>query len=247
MLKWAWDLVPLRGTLCYLRRMTSRPAPADRSLERSSAAIRLLAQQGYDATTAEDLADAVGMSRSTFFRRYGSKDDVIFADHDHALARLEAFLAAADGTGLVDALGEGTTDVLRLLIRDPEAARQRFELMRRTPSLRDRELVITHRYERVYARTLRDRLPEAPAWVAASLSAGIVAVHNRTLRDWLRGDVADAPRAFARDYRRLAGLYQEWLEPGAGGERRVLVAVYDAAGTPDQVLDAVAARLSAEP
>ena len=220
----------------------SRDAPA---ADRSAAAIRRLAEQGYEATTAEDLAEAVGMSRSTFFRRFGSKDDVVFTDHDHALAQLESFLAT---TALppADALVEGTEDVLRLLIRDPEAARLRSDLMRKTPALRNRELVITHRYERVYAGFLRRALPDgAPGWVIASLSASLVAVHNATLRDWLRGRIADAPRAAGRDLRRVVALYDRWLSPGGAPRQRVLVAVYDADGSPDAVLDAVAAGLEA--
>lgn len=223
---------------------TTRAAAAPDS---STAAIRRLAEQGYDATTAEDLADAVGMSRSTFFRRFGSKDDVVFADHDHALAQLELFLSTTE-LPADEALVEGTADVLRLLVRDPEAARLRFDLMRHTPSLRDRELIITHRYERVFARYIREALqPGSPDWAASALAASLVAVHNATLRDWLRGRVTDAPRAVTRALRQLTALYEHWLSPDASeGRRRVLVAVYDAAGSPDAVLGAVAAQLGRE-
>ena len=218
-----------------------RTAPAPDS---SAAAIRRIAERGYEATTAGDLADAVGMSRSTFFRRFGSKDDVVFADHDFALDALESFL---DQTTLPapEALVQGTADVLRLLIRDPEAARLRFDLMRHVPALRDRELVITHRYERVFSRFVREALPRtAPEWVPAALAAALVAVHNHTLRDWLHGHVADAPATLTRDLRRTVALFDGFLSPDPGGERRrVVVAVYDAAGSPEAVLDAVAASL----
>lgn len=213
--------------------------------ESSTAAIRHLAERGYEATTAEDLAAAVGMSRSTFFRRFGSKDDVVFADHDHALARLEA---ALEDTTLApaDALVSATTDVLRLLLRDPEAARLRFELMRLTPALRDRELVITHRYERVFTRYIREvRQPSAPAWVASTLGASLVAAHNAALRAWLRGRTTDAAAALTEDLRELTSLYLRWLTADHDGSerRRVLVAVYDAEGTPESVLTAVSEQL----
>lgn len=209
----------------------------------SAAAIRRLAERGYDATTAEDLADAVGMSRSTFFRRFGSKDDVVFADHDVALAQLQQHLKGSELSPSETLVG-GTTDVLRHLIRDPEAARLRFELMRLTPSLRDRELVITHRYERVYARYLRERAPAAtPEWVVATLSAGLVAVHNLALREWLHGRDQDPAGRAARELAALVERFAQWLEP-AHDRRRVLVAVYDADGSPDSVLAAVGAQLS---
>lgn len=218
--------------------------PRTSAPENSAAAIRRLAEQGYEATTAGDLADAVGMSRSTFFRRFGNKDDVIFADHDHALVQLGAFL---DTTTLSpeDALVEGTADVLRLLTRNPEAARSRFELMRLTPSLRDRELVITHRYERVFAKYLRAQLPEDTRdWVATSLAAGLVAVHNATLRAWLRSSIQDPVHTLGTELRQLVSAYRPWLSPGAsGGHRRVVVAVYDTQGSPEAVLESISRSL----
>ena len=230
-------------------RTPSDPAPATHG---SAAAIRLLASRGYEATTAEDLADAVGVSRSTFFRRFGSKDDVIFADHDLALASLEEQLARTT-LAPSEALIAGTCDVLRLLTRDPEAARLRFDLVRQHAQLKERELVITHRYERVFARFLRASLPDrAPGWVAASFAASLVALHNQTLRDWLRDDVADAPSALGAHLRELANLYDRWFSPaapvpttGGAATSRVVVAVYDAGSEPDEVLAAVAAQLGA--
>ncbi|MHA3685215.1 TetR/AcrR family transcriptional regulator [Leucobacter sp. HY1908] len=230
------------------RASATSPAPPG-----PAAAVRLLAARGYDATTAEDLADAVGMSRSTFFRRFGSKDDVIFADHDLALAGLEEHLAAtrlAPGEALI----AGTCNVLRLLIRDPEAARLRFDLVRQHTQLKERELVITHRYERVFARYLRAQLPaEAPDWVAASFAAQLVALHNLTLRDWLRDDAVDAATTLKDRLREAAALYREWLtspasprthgSPASGTGARVVVAAFDAASTPEEVLAAVTIQL----
>mgnify|MGYP003397274952 FL=1 len=226
--------------------MANSPSRARTAPEHSAAAVRYLAEHGYDTTTAGDLADTVGISRSTFFRRYGNKDDVIFADHVHALAQLEEFLGLTDLTA-PDALVDGTCDVLRLLIRNPDSARLRFELMRHTPALRDRELIITHRYERVFARYIREVMPAGSAqWVPASLSAGLVAVHNATLRDWLRGGSADAVHVLNRDLRQLVSLYQPWLAPESEpASRRVVVAVYDAAASPEAVLQSIAATLPA--
>src|SRR5690606_37216965 len=104
-----------------------------------AAAVRYLAQHGYEQTTAGALADAIGMSRSTFFRRFGSKEDVIFADHDLALNRLQQQLASSAHTAY-DSVAIGALEVTQVLTRDPEAARLRAELLRSTPALREREL-----------------------------------------------------------------------------------------------------------
>ena len=58
--------------------------------------IRLFTQQGYDATTVDDVAIAAGTSRRTLFRHFGSKEDLIFVDHESLLADVAAHLSAPD-------------------------------------------------------------------------------------------------------------------------------------------------------
>ena len=240
------------------------PVPA----EIGTAAIRFLAQHGFEATTAGDLADAVGMSRSTFFRRFGSKDDVIFADHDLALGRLEEFLSETE-LPVEEALARATVDVLHLLTRDVEAAQLRSGLLRRTPALRERELVITHRYERVYAAYLaRVSAPDTPPWVPIALASAMVAVHNAALRRWLRDPDPRAAGLLDAELRTLVSRFSPWfggvefggvelggVELGgverSGAERsdadrgatRIVVAAFDAGASPDEVLRAVGERL----
>ncbi len=207
-----------------------------------AAAVRYLAEHGYEQTTASALADAIGMSRSTFFRRFGSKEDVVFSDHDLALSRLQHQLATTDRSAY-DSIAIGTLEVTHLLTRDPDAARVRSELLRSTPSLRERELVITHRYERVFADYLRRTAePGTPEWAPIALAAAIVAVHNASLRRWLRQNDSRAFGLLERELVELMGRFAPWF----GGERsesRVIVASFDATASPDEVLRAVAAHL----
>ena len=202
-----------------------------------------MSERGYAATTVEDLAEAVGMSRSTFFRRFGNKDDVVFADHDHALGQREDFLTHTE-LPIIEAIVQGTGGVLDLLTRDAAAARRRFDLLHHTPALRDRELIITHRYERVLTDYLRTVLPEqVPAWVASAFSASVASVHNLVLRGWLRGQIPRAAVALDRDLRQLCDSFSPWLVPNDGNNARVLVASYEAGTHPEDVIRAIAAQL----
>ncbi len=62
--------------------------------ELAEAALRLLAWQGFEATTIEQIAEAAGVSRRTFFRYFQSKEDVIVQFLGHVGGQLRAGLAA---------------------------------------------------------------------------------------------------------------------------------------------------------
>src|SRR3954454_21817106 len=73
--------------------MPRPPATSREDLER--VAMRLFSEHGFDATTVDDIATAAGIGRRTFFRYFGSKNDVVWGRFDEGLARLRSELAAA--------------------------------------------------------------------------------------------------------------------------------------------------------
>lgn len=98
--------------------------------------MTLFLDQGFDATTVEEIARAAGVSRRTFFRYYASKNDVAWGAFDEHLAQFQAhFDAVPSGvpmtTGLhrcILAFNDFSDDELPWL-------RQRMTLLLRVPAL----------------------------------------------------------------------------------------------------------------
>ena len=149
-------------------------------------ALDLFARQGFESTTVDQIAQAAGISRSTFFRQCGGKDDVVFADHELLLEQLREYLDAPHPNPW-EAVCEACMQVYRHFAADPDLARRRYAVVRQVPALREREIITVFRYERLFDEYLRRALPGLDAVDAVGFAALVTAVHNHVLRQLLRG------------------------------------------------------------
>ena len=150
-----------------------------------AAALELFQAQGYDQTSVEQIARAAGVSRSTFFRQFGGKEDVVFADHEVLLTELRGFLAEGHDDPWA-AVCEASERVYAHFAHDPEMARQRYQIVRQVPALREREIITVFRYERLFDEYLRSALPGIDPLDAVGFAALVTAVPNHVLRRLLR-------------------------------------------------------------
>ncbi|MHA3704583.1 TetR/AcrR family transcriptional regulator [Jatrophihabitans sp. YIM 134969] len=74
------------------------------------AALDLYAEQGYDATTVTQIAERAGVTKSTFFRHFPDKREVLVAGQE-TLSQLlvDGIAAAPEDAGPLDAVAEGLT------------------------------------------------------------------------------------------------------------------------------------------
>ncbi len=174
------------------------PAPARERLVR--AAFELFAEQGYDRTTIDQIAVRAGTGRTTFFRAFRAKEDVVFPDHDAILAAVDARLAAVTPDTREVTLREAARVVLEHYLAEGETAQTRYRLIRQEPALRDRESASVQRYLRLFSRHLKTWLAEEEdGSLRADLrAAAVIAGHNHVLREWLRGIEPEPRTAFER-------------------------------------------------
>jgi AcrR family transcriptional regulator len=176
----------------------SKETPRDRLAQ---AAFALFDERGYEQTTIDDITERAGVGRTTFFRHYRSKEDVIFPDHDRLLEQIrERLRTSSQGTALA-AVSDAVRLVLLHYLDEGDLARRRYALTSSVPALRDREIATVARYQRLFREFIAGWMghPAQPAshreaLRAELMAASVVAAHNHVLRRWLRGESPDPTR-----------------------------------------------------
>ena len=98
-------------------------------------ALRLFAERGYEATTVEDIASASEVARSTYFRNFATKEDVVMFDDVDPLFE-EALAAVPAGTPLLVALIEAMRATFAELDEQKLAQEElRMRLVRTVPEI----------------------------------------------------------------------------------------------------------------
>jgi AcrR family transcriptional regulator len=98
------------------------------------AAVALFLERGFAATSVEDVAAAAGVSRSTFFRYFAAKDEVLFRSEPDPASAVRDLLAAAPPGPALDQVRDAVLQV-QLHATPPRLVRQIAELVEREPAL----------------------------------------------------------------------------------------------------------------
>ncbi len=197
-------------------RQVARGRRPSTSRERvARAALALFSRHGYDETTVDQIAAAVGVSRRTFFRYYESKRDVVWGEFDAELVRLRDQLEGApQDVPMMDVLRRSVVDTNRFGSGELDELRIRIGLISSVPSLVAHSAVRYAEWCQVVAEFAARRLgghPEdlAPQTVArAALGAATAA-----FTCWASGESDDLPGEVDRAFRLLATGFVEAGQP----------------------------------
>ncbi|MFE6775117.1 TetR family transcriptional regulator [Streptomyces sp. NPDC057702] len=164
--------------------------------ELTEAAMRLLAREGFDAVTIDEIAATAGVSKRTFFRYFASKEDVVVQLLADLGAGMRAELAARPA-------GELPSAALLHAVRVPIAAcgdhadraLSVVQLILRTPALLARFLERQARWRDELATELADRLDLDPTTeLYPRLAAGMaLTAFDAVLHRWSASDGREDP------------------------------------------------------
>ncbi|MCS7477972.1 TetR family transcriptional regulator [Umezawaea endophytica] len=169
------------------------------------AAMELFEEQGFEDTSAVQIAKRAGVTTRTFFRYFPDKEGVLFADADAlAEALVRAVLQETD-------VAEPLRSVVRTLagfdwegLGPRESQRRRDELITANPGLLERDLIKQRQMADGVGEALRRCGVDADV---AGLAAGVgIEVFRTAYRQWLETDDADLTTMADAAVARLATL-----------------------------------------
>jgi len=189
----------------------------------TEAALTLFAERGFDAVTVTDIAERAEVGRSTFFRYFADKREVLFADNGELLALL---IAASDraagplsplGASLADALIVAHAGLLALTRRIADQSHWlglRARLIDEHPELQARHLTKERGYVAAGIETMmrHGAAPDTAALAAGLAAACFAAGHARTLATG-----QDLPTAVDAAFRQLAAVDTGALQAAIAG------------------------------
>ncbi|QWF80753.1 TetR/AcrR family transcriptional regulator [Amycolatopsis sp. CA-230715] len=164
----------------------------------ASAAIELFLQQGYENTAVAEIAERAGLTKSTFFRHFTDKREVLFGRDELSRLLAGAITAAPASATPIGAIGAALDAAAAVF--GPERrdwARNRQAVITATSELRERELLKRASLVEAMTGAMRERGVRDPvAGLAAEF--GYLAFENAFKR-WIDPAGRDAFGEVARE------------------------------------------------
>ena len=152
-------------------------------------AFDLFERQGFEQTTVDDIASAAGIGRRTFFRYFGSKNEVPWGDFDGELARMRRRLAATPpGAPLMEAIRQAIVDFNRMPPEQVPAHRRRMAFILGVPALQAHSTLRFAAWRQVIADFVAQRTGQRPDdLLPRAIGHAMLGVAVAAYEQWLAG------------------------------------------------------------
>jgi mycofactocin system transcriptional regulator len=128
----------------------------------ASVALDLFSERGFEQTTVEEIAAAVGVGRRTIFRYFPSKNDMVWGEFESVIERLRTHLREGDELPLMGALRRAAVLSNRYPEEQLPALRQRLTLITTEPALQANSMLRYAAWRRGVAEWAAERLGQQP-------------------------------------------------------------------------------------
>jgi AcrR family transcriptional regulator len=175
------------------------------------AAIEIFAAKGFDETTVEEVAQAAGVSRRSFFRYFASKDDLLAQNVVHyGVALNEAITACPQTFTSLEIVRETVLSVGKQSVAHPHTRRV-IEIAERSASARQAHLSRWIEVEDSVAKAFAGRLRSASKddlrpRLLASLTLSVM---NVAIIAWFRGEYQDFSTAAKHVFSNLTRIFSD--------------------------------------
>ena len=186
------------------------------------AAQELFLERGFDGVSVGDIAERAEVGRTTFFRYFGDKQEVVFAKEQELIETIAAAgqaegTAAASATEAVEQLRPIVLALCAQAAADPEAYARHFQLIEQHPELRARDAVKMQQIADKLSDLLIHRgSDEATALFAAQIALACYQTARR-LGNNPHTLVGETRAAFRRAFTLGTGAAETQAEPPGSG------------------------------
>lgn len=172
------------------------------------AAIDLFAAKGFDETTVEEVAQAAGVSRASFFRYFSSKDDLLAQNvMKYGLALIAAIKACPPSFTSFEVMRQTVLSVAKETVNHPRT-RQVIDIAQRSASAMQAHMSRMIEVEGMVAAAFAERLGNSPedeleSRLVATLTLSAM---NVAIISWHRGNSQQLPAAVDQVFSQLTRI-----------------------------------------
>lgn len=171
---------------------SGRPrATSRRVLERI--ALQLFSEQGFDATTVEQISERAGVSRRTFFRYFDSKTAVLWSEFDQEVQTLDRLLRETPPEQpMTQAIRQAVLQANHYGVEDVAELRARMQVISTVPALGASATVHYDEWAGALAQFAAGRLGQHPDdLIPQAIGFSVLGVCRAAFDQWVKRRDAD--------------------------------------------------------
>jgi AcrR family transcriptional regulator len=186
-----------------------------------NSAIELFAKSGFDEITVDEIAEAAGVSRRSFFRYFASKDDLLAQSTLNFGATLVAAIESAPPHS-------SPVELLRRAVLSIAGGSSSFSLSRKTIEIAAKSTSARQAYlsrmpevedNLLKAYLVRMKQGSADMTKARLLAALTLTITNVAITSWFKHEYRDVSTASRQTFQNVMRIFAE-LDPGGSNKKR---------------------------